>query len=609
MQPSGGGVRVSLSVKLPLLIGGLLSIAVIVYSSISYLAVRRSTVGIAGARIESLADQLGGLFRQSTSQLIKGTRDAADTATITRFLTSPSPARRDAVTTLLRPNTPAGKQIASAQLFDAGQRLVFVAGDSVTQRTATAATAELIAGLTPKDSGAVSRFLAIGDSVIYASASPSVSNGRLLGYLVVWRYLTSTPQARQQLNQLIGVGAHIYVGNVADNVWSDLTQTVEPPPLAVGTDTSLLRYVRPGPNGGSMIAAARAIRTAPWAVLVEFPLAIVLTPAATFLRYSLLIGAGILGLGLILAWWASRRVTEPLVRLTRTAEELAGRGPTPLGGEPAGDEIARLASVFESMVTHVRESQRELETRVKTRTTELQERNDELESFAYSISHDLRAPLRAMDGFSQALLEEYGDRLDATGRQYAERVKAGARRMDMLIRDLLAYSKMTRADIKVGPIELDRVIRSAMDQVEGDARARGARVVVEDHMPRVVGHESTLTQVVMNLVANGIKFVPAGRTPEVRVRTEARDGVVRLWILDNGIGIPSEYHERIFRVFERLHRTDEYPGTGIGLAIVRKGVERMGGHVGLESDPDRGTSFWIDLPRAQDQVPRAAAAP
>jgi len=216
-----------------------------------------------------------------------------------------------------------------------------------------------------------------------------------------------------------------------------------------------------------------------------------------------------------------------------------------------------------------------------------------------------------MDGFSQALLEEYGDKLDATGRQYAERVKAGARRMDLLIRDLLAYSKMTRSDIKVGPVELDRAVRSALDQVEGDARARGARVVVEDRMPRVLGHEATLTQVMMNLIANGIKFVPAGRTPEVRVRTEPRDRLVRLWIMDNGIGIPPEYHERIFRVFERLHRTEEYPGTGIGLAIVRKGVERMGGRVGLESEPDRGTSFWIDLPRAEDQVPavRAAAAP
>jgi signal transduction histidine kinase len=336
-------------------------------------------------------------------------------------------------------------------------------------------------------------------------------------------------------------------------------------------------------------------------------MAIVLAPAAMFLRYSLLIGAIILAVGLLIAWLASHRITSPLVRLTRTAEDLAGQHAPASGREPEGDEMVRLETVFRSMVAHVRESQRELETRVTTRTTELQERNEELESFAYSISHDLRAPLRAMDGFSQALLEEYGDKLDATGRQYAERVKAGARRMDLLIRDLLAYSKMTRADIKVGPIELERVIRSALEQVEEDARGRGARVVVEEHLPPVLGHESTLTQVVMNLLANGIKFVPAGRIPELRIRTESRDGLVRLWILDNGIGIPSEYHERIFRVFERLHRVDEYPGTGIGLAIVRKGVERMGGRVGLESEPDRGTSFWIDLPRATDQS-RASGA-
>jgi signal transduction histidine kinase len=607
MQSTGGG-RLSITVKLPVLIGGLLVVAVGVYSTVSYRALRRSTLSIAASRLATVADQLGTALRTSTGQLITGTRDAADTSIVTRFFSSPTAANRAAVTALLRPNTTAGKQVASVQLFDADRRLVLAAGDSLAQKTAAAATEELIRGLTPKDSGVVGRFLVMRDSVIYPSAAPSVSGGRLRGYLVVWRYLTSTPQARQQTSQLIGAGAHLYLGNTGDNVWSDLGQPVPPPPVAVSGDTSLLHYVRPGADGGSMIATARRVRPSPWLVLLEFPMASVLTPAAIHLRDSLLIGAVVLALGLLIAWLASRGITGPLVRLTRKAEELAGQHAPALVGGPEGDEIARLESAFDSMVAHVQESQRELEARVKTRTTELQERNEELESFAYSISHDLRAPLRAMDGFSQALLEEYGDKLDDTGRQYAERVKAGARRMDLLIRDLLAYSKMTRSDIKVGPIELERVVKSALDQVEGDARARGARVLVEEHLPPVLGHESTLTQVVMNLLANGIKFVPAGRTPEIRVRTESRDGLVRLWILDNGIGIPQEYHERIFRVFERLHRVDEYPGTGIGLAIVRKGVERMGGRVGLESEPDRGTSFWIDLPRAQDQA-RAAGAP
>jgi signal transduction histidine kinase len=607
MQESGGGARISLTVKLPLLIGGLLTLAMLVYSSTSYVVARRTAIGVADARLRSLGDQLAGLFRQSGAGLVTSTKTAADTPAVTGFLARPDARRRAVLAGLLRPSTPAGKQIASVQVFDADRRLLFSAGDTVATRAAAAATDELIRGLVDRDSGVVGRFLVVGDSVIYPSAAPSRAGGRVVGYLVMWRYLTATAQARRQFGELIGAGAHLYVGNVGDNVWTDLSQAVVAPPVTIADTGGLYRYARAGPEGGSVLASARPVRAAPWMVLVEFPLATVLTPAALFLRISLLIGAGILALGLLMAWWTSRRLIAPLVGLTRTAEELAGLG-APHGGGSPGDEIQRLTTVFEFMVTHVRESQRELETRVKTRTNELQERNEELESFAYSISHDLRAPLRAMDGFSQALLEEYGDKLDATGRQYAERVKAGARRMDLLIRDLLAYSKITRGDIKVGPIELDRVMRSALDQVEGDARSRGARVVVEDHLPWVLGHEATLTQVVMNLVANGIKFVPAGRTPEVRVRTEARDGLVRLWILDNGIGIPAEYHERIFRVFERLHRVDEYPGTGIGLAIVRKGVERMGGRVGLESEPDRGTSFWIDLPRVEDQA-RAAAAP
>lgn len=608
MQSTGGG-KLSITVKLPILIGGLLVVAVLVYSAVSYEMVRQSTIRFAAGHLGTVAEQFSAAFHQNQGTLITRMRSAADTAIVTRFLTGPTAANGAAVTALLRPDNTAGKQVASLQVFDTTRRLLLAAGDSRAQRTAAAATEDLLRGLTPRDSGVVGHFLVVGDSVIYPAATPSVVNGRVLGYLVIWRYLVTTAQARQQVSKIIGASAHLYLGNSDNNIWSDLGQPVAPPPVAMTGDTSVLRYVRPGPDGGAMIATARPVGSTPWLLLVEFPMATVLAPAAMFLRDSLLIGAVILALGLLVAWIASHRITSPLVRLTRKAEELAGQHLPGPEGEAEGDEIVRLETAFDSMVAHVRESQRELETRVKTRTTELQERNEELESFAYSISHDLRAPLRAMDGFSQALLEEYGDTLDANGRQYAERVKAGARRMDLLIRDLLAYSKMTRADIKVGPIELERVIRSALEQVEVDARTRGARVVVDEHLPPVLGHESTLTQVVMNLLANGIKFVPADRVPELRIRTESRDGVVRLWILDNGIGIPREYHERIFRVFERLHRVDEYPGTGIGLAIVRKGVERMGGRVGLESEPDRGTSFWIDLPRVQDQGRGAAAAP
>ena len=588
----------SLTVKLPLLIGGLLALAIGVYVSLAYRAVRRSTLAAATLRLTSVTDQLTTSLQQSGAQLVSQARHLADTAAVARFLEHPGAPGRTAVANLLRPPGTPGRQIAAAQLFDARRSLLLTVGDPGVREATAAATDELIRDLVGPDSGRVGRFLLVGDSIVYPTVAPRVVGARPRGYVAVWRYLTTTAQARQQTNQLIGVGARLLLGDATDNVWSDLDRPVAPPPVAITGTGALLHYTRSGPDGGDMMAVGRRVPGTPWIVLIEFPVTTVLAPAAAFLARLLGDAAIILTLGVLIAWGASRRLIAPLVRLTRTAEGLAG-APTAPGGPGRGDEIGRLSSAFESMVTHVREAQQELERRVAARTQELQERNEELESFAYSISHDLRAPLRAMDGFSQALLDDYGTQLDATGRSYAERVKAGARRMDLLIRDLLAYSRLTRTDIRLTPVDLERVVRNAVTQVEGDARARGAHVRVDGQLPWVLGHEPTLGQVLMNLIANGLKFVPAGRVPELRIRTEGRDGLVRIWILDNGIGIAREYHDRIFRVFERLHRPDEYPGTGIGLAIVRKGVERMGGRVGLESEPDQGSSFWIDLPRAE----------
>src|ERR1041385_8207587 len=158
--------------------------------------------------------------------------------------------------------------------------------------------------------------------------------------------------------------------------------------------------------------------------------------------------------------------------------------------------------------------------------------------------------------------------------------------------------RLARPALPLGPLEPGRPVRSALEQVDADVRSRGARVVVDDPLPGVVGHGATLAQVFANLLANGIKFVPRERAPEVRIRAEQLDGRVRLWVEDNGIGIAPEHHERIFRVFERLHPVSVYPGTGIGLALVRKGIERMGGSVGVESELGRGSRFWIELPAA-----------
>ena len=239
-----------------------------------------------------------------------------------------------------------------------------------------------------------------------------------------------------------------------------------------------------------------------------------------------------------------------------------------------------------------------LEQRVDQRTAELESANRALEAFAYSVSHDLRAPLRGIQGFAQALLEDYGDRLDATGHDYSRRIAAAANRMDQLIQDILSYSRLSRADLELAPIPLDAAVREAQVEVDLPLRQRGGEIAIEGPFPRVRAHRPTLVQVLTNLLTNAIVYVAPGAPPRIRVRAEdgERSGTVRVWVEDQGIGIAPEHQERIFHVFERLHGSETYPGTGIGLAIVRKGIERMGGTVGVESAPGAGARFWIELP-------------
>lgn len=239
----------------------------------------------------------------------------------------------------------------------------------------------------------------------------------------------------------------------------------------------------------------------------------------------------------------------------------------------------------------------ELEARVAERTAQLREVNAELEAFAYSVSHDLRAPLRAMQGFSRALLEDYADRLDATAQDYARRVVAAAQRMDTLIEDLLAYSRLSRAELQLYPVDLAAVVADVLGHLEAALQACRAQVQVEGRLPQVLGHPATLHQVVANLVTNAIKFVAPGVVPQVRLWSETHGEAIRLYVEDNGIGIALEYQDRIFRLFERLDASQTYPGTGIGLATVSKGMERMGGRVGVDSKVGQGSRFWIELPR------------
>jgi PAS domain S-box-containing protein len=242
-------------------------------------------------------------------------------------------------------------------------------------------------------------------------------------------------------------------------------------------------------------------------------------------------------------------------------------------------------------------SHEDLEKRVAERTASLTEAIAQMEEFSYSVSHDLRAPVRAMQGYAQATLEDYGDALEEQGREYLQHIIRSGERMDRLVRDLLVYSRIARSDLQLHPVSLDRLVRDIISHYPEMQEPR-AEVTMRGPLHSVVAHEPSLLQALSNLLSNAVKFVAPGVKPEVKLHSERQGKWLRLWVDDNGIGIKPEYRSRLFGLFERIHNGKHYEGTGIGLAIVRKSVERMGGKVGMESNGS-GSQFWIELPSAE----------
>ena len=238
------------------------------------------------------------------------------------------------------------------------------------------------------------------------------------------------------------------------------------------------------------------------------------------------------------------------------------------------------------------------------RTAQLQEINEELDAFAYSVSHDLRAPLRAIQSFAEILQENQDKPEDPERGEYLERIIAAARYMDQLVLDLLAYSRLSRQELLLHNVSLAQVVREAADQLALAGEGGGFRLEIADNLPQVRGDHAVLVQVVLNLLSNAVKYVPEGVAPKLGVWAEQADAKVRLFVQDNGIGIAPEDQERIFRVFERLHGVESYQGNGIGLAIARKAVTRLGGRIGVQSQLGEGSRFWIELPRGGEQVSR-----
>jgi PAS domain S-box-containing protein len=267
-----------------------------------------------------------------------------------------------------------------------------------------------------------------------------------------------------------------------------------------------------------------------------------------------------------------------------------------ISGEPVFDEERKFRG-YRGVGTDITERKR-AQAVLRAAYDELARSNAELQQFAYVASHDLQEPLRMIGSYTQLLERRYGDKLDREAREFMDFIVDGATRMKQLIEDLLAYSRVGTRGKELRPVQARETLDRALVNLRAAVEANGAEVT-RDELPRVRADDTQLTQLFQNLIGNAIKFRKEQETPRIHVSAEESGDEWRFTVVDNGIGIEPQYFERIFMVFQRLHTRDEYPGTGIGLAICKKVVDRHGGRIWVESVQGKGSKFIFTLPKAQ----------
>lgn len=569
--------------------------------ALTYGESRRAAVETAQVRLQTLADQLGSNLQQNASTLMRQAETSAADPSVIDVVTGRQP--------------PAALQRQFDDRLKDQPQTVGLAVWTVDGTAVLSAIAEGAPAMpapwngfprwASRDAVTMSPPVASEGTGVYVVVAPVRVGENTVGFFAATRRVVSGGASRALLGNLIGPDSRILVGQ-PEGAWIDLLGDGVEGPLTLVPDDRGVYWVNRG--GQRWMGALQAIPGTPWSMRVEFPASVVFGPSWSLLKNTSVVALLLTAVGTFLGWVISRRMLGPLRALTRAATEVAEGALTPKVPFSTRDEIGNLATAFNTMAQRVADGRRQLEARVQERTDELtsalaqvrahalqlEGSNRELESFCYTISHDLRAPLRSIDGFSDALATEHAHQLDEAGLAYLARVRRAAKRMDQLITDLLELAKVSRVELMVRPVALDQLAERAVNDLREREPGRTVDVVIQPGL-KVDGDSRLLRLAVQNLMANAWKFT--GTRPQARIEcgAESADGVVTYFVRDNGVGFDMAHADKLFGIFQRLHSMDQFPGTGVGLAIVQRVIERHGGRIWANAVPDGGATFYFTL--------------
>jgi len=327
-----------------------------------------------------------------------------------------------------------------------------------------------------------------------------------------------------------------------------------------------------------------------------------LTPLNEIIKEEIGIGLFLLlfgvGLSFLIALFVQSYISRPLLSLVNLMQSVISSANYKNRAEVRGqDEISQLSVAFNDMLGQIEKRDNEMEMRVKERTSELEAANKELESFSYSVSHDMRAPLRAVGGFSNILLKHNAQSLDEDGKDALNMIASETARMGQLIDDLLAFSRTGKKEVQKARADMNRLAADAMKEVLNAERGESKAQIIIDNLPDANCDSVLMRQVFVNLFSNAIKYSGHAEKPLVHIGAYSENGKTVYFVKDNGVGFDMTYYNKLFGVFQRLHSQPEFKGTGIGLAIVQKIVKRHGGNVWAEAKVGKGATFYFSLPK------------